>query len=164
MSDSILDRIEAAKKSTLPGRLLRGAEILGRLYRAGQRCLSSWARICPCPNPTDFCQAKVRWVGIADELYGGPPFGLSGYEPFYVIEAMRVSQFRAMGLTALVQVPMQMTVSDKEIGVISSAVIRVGVKGTTWKTIVDLGELQDDDVALAVGVDAVVKLQNAEFK
>lgn len=146
-----LDRIEAAKKSALPSRLLRGAEILGRLYRGGQRCLSGWARICPCPTPTEFCQAKVKWVGVADEYYGGPPFGLAGHEPYYVIEAMLVSQFRATGLTVLVEVPG------------GTAPIRVGVRGTTWKTIADLAALQDDDAALAVGVDAVIKLQKAEF-
>lgn len=144
------DRIEAVKKSALPGRLLRGAEILGRLWRDGQRCLSGWARICPCPTPTDFCQAKVKWVAINDEYYGGPPFGLAGHEPYYVIEAMKVSQFRATGLTALVELP----------GAAES--LRIGVKGTTWKTLVDLAALQDDDAALAVAVDAVVKLQKAD--
>lgn len=147
------DRISEIEKSLIPSRLLRGAEILGRLYRAGQRCLSGWARICPCPTPTEFCQAKVKWVGVADEYYGGPPFGLAGHEPYYVIEAMTVSQFKATKLTATVEVP------DAIIG---TATIYVGVRGTTWKTIADLGALQDDDAALAVALDAVVKIQKAD--
>lgn len=149
MDDSVLARVEAAKKSAIPSRLLRGAEVLGRLWRAGQRCLSGWARICPCPNPTEFCQVKVKWIGLSDEYYGGPPFGLAGHEPFYVIEAMTVSQWRASGLTAVVEVP-------------GGEKIRVGVRGTTWKTLVDLAALQDDDAVLAVAVDAVVKLQKSE--
>lgn len=144
---TVLDRIEAAKKSALPSRLLRGAELLGKFWKAGQRCISEWARICPCQNQTEFCQVKVKWVALADEFYGKPPWGMSGYETFYVVEAMTVSQWRASGLTALVQVPGR------------EEFIRVGIRGTTWKTLVDLADLQDDEVALAVGIDAVIKLQ-----
>jgi hypothetical protein len=146
---TVLDRIEAAKKSALPSRLRLGAEHLGRLYREGQRCVSGWSRICPCFNPTPFCLVKKKWVALSDEYYGGPPFGLTSYENFYVIEAMTVSQFHATKLTALVEVP--------------GGTIRVGIRGTTWKTLVDLADLQDDDAALAIGVDAVIKLQKAEF-
>ena len=106
------------------------------------------------PEPTGFCLAKKKWIGLVEEYYGGMPFGLSGYEPFYVIEAMTVSQFRQSGLTATVEVPYSTV----------RTTIRVGSQGTTWKTLVDLADLQDDDAALAVGVDAVVKLQKAEFR
>jgi len=147
MSDDVLARVEAAKKSALPGRLLKGAGHLGRLYREGQRCLSGWSRICPCPTPTDFCQVKVKWVALADELYGGPPSSLAGHEPYYVIEAMTLSQFRASGLTALIELPG------------TPVPLRVGAQGTTWKTILDLAALRDDDAVLAVAVDAVMKLQ-----
>lgn len=147
---SVADRVKEAEKSALPGRLRKGARILGRLYLEGQRCISGWSRICPCMKPSEFCDAKKRWVILNDEYYGGPPFGLAGHEPFYVIEAMTISQWRESGLTATVQV-----LGDQQ--------IRVGVHGTTWKTIADLAELQDDDAALAVAVDAVVKLQRAEF-
>jgi hypothetical protein len=160
---TIENRISEIQKSALPSRLLRGAEILGRLYRAGQRCLSGWSRICPCQTPTDFCQAKVKWVQVNDEYYDGPPFGLAGHEPYYVIEAMRVSQFRALGLTTLVHVPTRTVIDGTGgVGVVESETIRVGVKGTTWKTLLDLAALQDDDAALAVAVDAVVKLQKAD--
>jgi hypothetical protein len=162
-SKSIESRIAEIHRSAIPSRLLKGAENLGTAWRSGQRCLSGFARICPCPTPTEFCQVKLKWIALAEEYYDGMPFGLSGYEPFYVIEAMTVSQFKVTKLTALIQIPVQVSVSEKEVGVIQSEIIRVGYRGTTWKTIVDLSDLQDDDVALAVGVDAVVKLQKAEF-
>jgi hypothetical protein len=41
-------------------------------------------------------------------------------------------------------------------------VVRVGHRGTTWRTLADLADLQDDDAALAVAVDAVIKLQRAD--
>lgn len=148
---SAADRIAEIEKSAIPGRILKGCKNLGDAYRAGQRCLSSWSRICPCQNPTDFCQIKVKIVRLMDEYYGGPPFGLAGHEPFYVIEAMTASQFKATGLTATVEPP-------------GGTQIKVGIKGTTWKTIIDLGALQDDDAVLAVAIDAVVKLQKADAR
>jgi hypothetical protein len=145
-------RIAEIEKSALPGRLLKGATNLGTTWRAGQRCLSDWSRICPCVAPTDFCQVKRKWIALAEEFYGAPPHGLSGNEPFYVIEAMTLSQFRATGLTALIELPG------------AAMPIRVGSRGTTWKTILDLAELQDDDAVLAVAVDAVLKLQKMGSK
>jgi hypothetical protein len=145
-----IDRVEAAKKSALPSRLLKGASLLGQLWKDGVRCVSLWSRVCPCEPKTSFCEVKRKWIALAEEYYEGPPHGLSGSEPFYVVEAMTVSQFRAAGLTALVEVPC------------SQVPIRVGIRGTTWKTIVDLAELQDDDAVLAVAVDAVIKIQKAE--
>ena len=153
-SRNSLNRVAEIHRSAIPSRLLKGAENLGTAWRSGQRCLSGFARICPCPTPTEFCQVKLKWIALAEEYYGGMPFGLSGYEPFYVIEAMTVSQFRQSGLTATVEVPYSTV----------RTTIRVGSQGTTWKTLVDLADLQDDDAALAVGVDAVVKLQKAEFR
>jgi hypothetical protein len=147
-----IERVEAAKKSALPSRLLKGAGLLGQLWRDGTRCVSMWSRVCPCSPQNDFCQVKLKWIKLLEEYYDGIPFGLSGNEPFYVIEAMKVSQFRATGLTALVDVPH------------ASTPIRVGVRGTTWKTLVDLAELQDDDAVLAVAIDAVLKLQKWETK
>jgi hypothetical protein len=143
------DRVAQIQKSDLPSRLLKGATNLGEAYRAGQRCLSGFSRICPCATPTEFCQIKRKWIALAEEYYGGQPFGLGGNEPFYVVEAMTVSQFSATKLTATVEVP-------------TGERISVGNRGTTWRTIYDLGQLQDDDAALAVAVDAVVKIQKME--
>lgn len=142
--------VDARRLAAIPSRLSRGASHLGRLYREGQRCPSAWSRICPCSTPNDFCLVKRQWIQLLEEYYDGPPFGLGGNELFYVIEAMTVSQFRATGLTALVQVARDLPP------------IRVGVRGTTWKTLVDLAALQDDDAVLAVAVDAVLKIQKSE--
>jgi hypothetical protein len=159
---SSVDRVAEISKAAIPGRLLKGATNLGEAWRAGQRCLSGFSRICPCPTPTEFCQIKRKWIVLAEEYYGGPPFGLTGNELFYVVEAMTVSQFKATKLTAIVQLPIETVVQGNEAGVVSSTVVRVGHRGTTWRTLADLADLQDDDAALAVAVDAVIKLQRAD--
>jgi hypothetical protein len=156
---SSISRIAEIERSALPSRLLKGAENLGAAWRDGQRCLSGFSRICPCSQPTDFCQIKRKWIALAEEYYGGPPFGLGGNEPFYIVEAMTVSQFKATKLTAIVEVPAGV-VTDTEVGLRTQ--IRVGYLGTTWRTLADLADLQDDDAVLAVAVDAVVKLQKAD--
>src|SRR5574342_1138932 len=147
---SSADRISEIKKSDPPSRLLKGAENLGAAWRAGQRCLSGLSRICPCQTPTDFCLIKQKWISIAYEYYGGPPFGLSGYEPFYLIEAMTASQLRATRFDVIVELPSTVGAGDR---------IRIGPGGTNWQTLLDLAALQDDDAALSVAIDAVVKLQ-----
>src|SRR5262245_28923914 len=102
----IEDRIQAAKKSAIPPRLIRGAEILGRLWRDGVRCVSAWSGICPCPAPNDFCASKEKWLGLVRELHGGRyPHGLSGTEGFLVLECMDEAMFTASGLTILKTVP-----------------------------------------------------------
>lgn len=142
-----LDRIAQIQKSALLLRLNKGAEILGRLWREGARCLDPWGNGCPCgPKASEFCAVKLKWLGLAVEHYGGHPFGLNGGEPFYVIEAMTVGQFQATGLTALVELPP----FDQK--------LRVGPKGTVWKTISDLGGIEDE-VERMVAADAVLRLQ-----
>lgn len=150
---SSVDRVAQLQQTDPLGRLLKGATNLGAAWRAGQRCLSGFSRICPCANPTDFCQIKLKWIKIAEEYHGGQPFGLSGYEPYYVIEAMTASQLRATRFDVIVELPS--TIDD-------GARIRIGPGGSNWKTLLDLAALQDDDAALAVAVDAVVKLQKAD--
>lgn len=142
--------VEARRRAAIPFRLSRGASHLGRLWREKVRCVSLWSRICPCEVPNDFCLVKRQWIELLEDYYEGQPFGLTGNEQFYLIEAMTVSQFKSLGLTALVDVPTAETP------------IRVGVRGTTWKTLVDLAALQDDDAVLAVAVDAVLKIQKSE--
>lgn len=149
-SQGIESIVDARRKAAIPFRLQKGASHLGRLYREGQRCPSAWSRICPCSTPNDFCLVKRQWIQLLEEYYNGPPFGLTGNEFFYVIESMTISQFRAAGLTASVEIPG------------ASRPIKFGTKGTTWKTLLDLAALQDDDAVLAVGIDAVIKLQKAE--
>ncbi len=130
MSGSTQDRIQEIKREALPGRLRLGAEALGSLWRAGGRCPDLWAVPCSCgASEGDFCRAKVRWAGLLLEWYGGLwPRDLTGREPYAIVEAMRVDPrwWEATGLTALVEIPG------------GQAPIRVGPRGTSWKTVEDL--------------------------
>jgi hypothetical protein len=139
------------QRAHLRARLLRGAKVLGTLWRTGARCKGEWSAVCPCDPQGIFCRAKERWVKIFGELHGeeevarlrrdGGRFGL--------LLAMTVRQFEATGLTLLVEVP-----GGKE-------PIRVGANGTSWKTLLDLAALRstpDYDDALG----AVLKIQLAE--
>ena len=146
----ITDRIKEIQRQALSNRLLRGAEILGDLRRRGLFCSLGWSAGCACSPKSEFCSAKLRWielycsVGSDDEaswlLFGSGEFG--------VIEAMTVRQWHATKLTALVEVPL------------SRKPIRVGPRGTTWKTIVDLSALQDT-ADYAPALQSVLKLQGA---
>lgn len=142
--------IAAKRRAMIPSRLLRGAEILGDLWRSGVRCKSGWASGCSCKEvggETDFCVAKQRWVALYIEHAG---FEVSGWlafnEPFGVIEAMSVRQFDATGLTVLVEV----------LG--TKTPIRVGPRGTCWQTIVDLGAI-DATKDYGSALTSVLKIQ-----
>jgi hypothetical protein len=142
---------EAWHRGNLRSRLLRGAKVLGELWRSGARCAAEWSAVCPCDPQGIFCRAKERWVKIYGELNGeeevaqlrrdGGRFGL--------LLAMTVRQFEATGLTLLVEVP-----GGEE-------PIRVGAKGTSWETLLDLAALRSTpDYTAALG--AVLKIQLAE--
>ena len=140
------DRIKEIQRQVLSNRLVRGAETLGSFRRRGLFCSNGWRATCQCEPQSDFCLAKLRWVNLYVEFQGEVDANL-GTE-FGVIEAMTVRQWHATKLTALVEVPY------------SKKPIRVGPRGTTWKTIVDLSALQgtsDYEPAL----QAVLKLQGA---
>lgn len=140
------DRIREIERAATSSRLLRGAEILGDLRRRGLFCSNGWRATCQCEPQSEFCLAKLRWVNLYVEFQGEVDANL-GTE-FGVIEAMTVRQWHATKLTALVEVPF------------SRKPIRVGPRGTTWKTIVDLSALQgtsDYEPAL----QSVLKLQGA---
>jgi hypothetical protein len=139
------------QRAHLRARLLRGAKVLGTLWRSGARCEGEWSAVCPCEPQGIFCRAKERWVKIFGELHGeeevarlrrdGGRFGL--------LLAMTVRQFEATGLTLLIELP-----GGKE-------PIRVGANGTSWKTLLDLAALRstpDYDDALG----DVLKIQLAE--
>ena len=154
---TIEETIKARERAMLPTRLVRGATVLGELWRGGVRCLGEWSRICPCAagsGETDFCAAKRRWVGILVELCGGPPYvtpwnaphALSGNESFFVLEAMSRRMIEATGLTLRIATPGE------------RALLRVGPKGTDFGTLLDLAAIPDgpdQDAAL----EAVVKIQ-----
>lgn len=120
------DRIEAAKRGALPGRLNAGAEILGRLWREGTRCEKGWSALCHCSKPTDFCMAKARWCGILRELHGDWPNGIRPGDPFAIFEAMSLEQVDLAEITAQITGPE------------GKPPIRFGKNGTTLWTLVDL--------------------------
>lgn len=148
MSD-IASIVAARKRDGIPPRLIKGAEILGRLWREKVRCLGEWGPVCPCAAPTDFCVAKRRWLGLVREMHDGKyPHGLSGTEGFLVLECMSTAAFEASGLTIVKALP-----GSREL-------IRVGRGGTCPQTILDLEELYTNDPAgYAAGIEAVVKIQ-----
>jgi hypothetical protein len=142
-----LDRIAANQKAMIPQRLVRGAEILGQLWRDKIRCGGEWGPICVCQNPNDFCTAKKRFLGLVLEFNDGKyPYDLAGHEGFLVLECMDSKMFEASGLTIVLELPPK------------RALMRIGRKGTCGQTILDLvaipaGEERD------AAIDAVVRLQ-----
>ena len=144
---SSLDRVEEIKKTAISARLMKGAEILGDLRRRGLLCSAGWSAACPCTPPSDFCLAKAKWAALYADLHEGED--VSGlFSEYGVIEAMTVRQWHATKLTALVEVPF------------SKKPIRVGPRGTTWKTLVDLAALVDT-ADYAAALQSVLKLQGA---
>jgi hypothetical protein len=143
---SIQDIIAAKQRSMLPFRLIKGAAVLGRLWRENLRCLEGWAGGCLCPAPTNFCIVKNRWLALLKELHGGLPYGLDGSESYLILEAMTQRMFEATGLTMQVEVPG------------AKVPIRVGASGTTLKTISDLSEL-DGTADYGFALRSVLKIQ-----
>lgn len=105
MSDAF-DRVEQIRKGAIPQRLASGAGHLGRMWKEGTRCKSSWRATCACGlDQNSFCRTKLKWVGLLVEFYGIFPDGLTGEEEYFVIEAMTLSMVKASGLVVLVEVP-----------------------------------------------------------
>jgi hypothetical protein len=86
---------------TTAERLLKGAEVLGRLFRSGVFCQNGWGMICTCPVQTEFCKAKTKWLGLASADYIGRLRPDQG-SPFYLLESMRCSEADALGLECTV--------------------------------------------------------------
>jgi hypothetical protein len=148
---TIQERVLFAQRSGIPTRLLHGAEVLGRLWREKVRCKSGWASGCSCEPPTDFCAVKAKWVALYIEYTGFENSGwLAFNEPFGVIEAMSVRQFEATGITVRVELPG------------ASVPLLVGPKGTWWKTVSDLGAI-DDVVDRQIALDAAMRFQGGGF-
>jgi len=146
--NDMLEIVEARRRSMIPSRLVKGAAILGRLWRENVRCLSQWSGICPCASPTDFCLAKRKWLELVRELHDGYPHGLSGNEGFLVLECMDGAAFEASGLTIVKELPR------------ARSPIRIGRGGTCPQTILDLAEIYEKDPAnYASAVETVVRIQ-----
>lgn len=142
---NVQDRIEAAKRSAIPARLTRGAEVLGVLWRSGVRCEGGWPFGC-CERETEFCAAKKKWIALYLELgTAGRP---APDHPFGVIEAMSVRQFEATGITVRVELPGALVP------------LLIGPKGTVWKTVSDLAAIEDV-VDRQLALDAVMRIQAA---
>lgn len=144
---NIQETIDAKKKAMIPSRLVRGAEVLGRLWREGNRCVSEWSGVCPCDPKKDFCVAKRKWLDLVLELNGGKyPHGLSGNEGFLVLECMDQAAFDASELTILKTVPG------------ARSPIRVGRNGTCLQTMLDLAALEGTD-DYAAALETVIRIQ-----
>lgn len=144
---TIQETIAAKQKAMIPTRLVRGAEVLGRLWRDGVRCRSEWSGVCPCAEPNDFCLSKKKWLGLVREFNGGVyPCGLSGTEGFLVLECMTEEALMASGITILKSVPG------------ARVPIRVGRNGTCLQTILDLAALEGTP-EYDGAVEAVVRIQ-----
>lgn len=144
---TIQETIAAKQRTMIPTRLVRGAEVLGRLWQAGIRCRSEWSGVCPCDPPNDFCLSKKKWLGLVRELHGGKyPHDLAGHEGFLVLDCMDEKMFEASGLTILKAVPG------------ARVPIRVGRKGTCLQTILDLAALEGT-ADYAAAVESVVRIQ-----
>lgn len=88
-----------ADELPLPQRLLNGARVLGKLWKAGERCANDWAGLCTdaADSRKRFCRAKLQWLTLA---VGDPERDLSGVEEEYgLILVMKASEFDATGLT-----------------------------------------------------------------
>lgn len=144
---SIQETIAAKQRAMIPSRLVKGAEILGRLYKEGDRCVSEWTGICPCEPKRNFCVAKRKWLDLVLELHGGKyPHGLSGNEGFLVLECMDQAAFDASGLTILKAIPG------------ARVPIRVGRNGTCLQTILDLQALEGTP-DYEIAVECVIRIQ-----
>lgn len=149
MSDlSVMERIRLARRAGLSSRLMKGAAAIGEIRRLGLFCSGGWSAQCPCSPRSDFCDAKERWLSLVEELHDGPPWGLTGFEEFYLVEAMTTKQWDATKLNIRIMPP---TGHDT---------ILVGPRGTDWGTIRTLSDFygtQDYPEALA----SVVRIQRA---
>ncbi len=140
MDQASLDRITELKAHTVKQetmrRLDKGAQVLGRLWRAGFRCQGGWKKECPCgADTTEFCTVKTKWLLMRMEMAPHPTadLALTGEEETFVFETMSTKQFEATGMTLKVEPP----------GMPGS--IRFGAKGLRWKTLQELGALPQEE-------------------
>lgn len=145
-NEEVLERVKAAKIAAIPSRLNKGAAVLGRLWRSGERCRSGWSTACNCSPRSNFCEAKGRWTPLAIEYHGGLPFGIQDGDPFSIIEMMTKRQFESMNITILVELP-------------GGTKVKVGAGGATLDLIPQLASLQDDPEALSEAVRSVQLIQ-----
>jgi hypothetical protein len=120
-------------------RLVKGAAVLGTLFRKKIVCASGWRYVaCSCEPKTEFCKARALWIDLLTKeiVAGGRDPGLVGDagegvvrvdddHEFALVLMMTSAEFEASGLTLHLDFP--------EIGV-----VKVGPKGTlAWKAFRD---------------------------
>lgn len=130
------------ERAMTPARLLKGAGVLGRIWRDGHRCAGGWSRGCGCAAPTVFCQAKARWINLLDSLPPGHAreWTRTNDGPLFAVEAMTVDEAEASGLTFFV------------LAADGRRFVFGGQRGTCWKTLRDLRKAPEAG-------DAVAKIQ-----
>lgn len=109
----------------LPSRLLKGASVLGKLWRENIRCPGGWSSKCDCPSESrsKFCVGKLQFVKLATEVGRMITDG-----PLGLVEAMTPEEREATGLTVTLEYP--------ELGK-----VKVGPKGDIpWKVYKDIEE------------------------
>jgi len=137
--------ITEEQKAVLQGRLVKGAGILGTLWRDGIRCISAWSGICPCYVRNHFCTSKLKWLGLLKELHDGwYPYDLAGYEGFLILECMDAAMFEASGLKILKTAPG------------ARATIRLYQKENHFQAILDAAQVEVRDAEVP---GAVVRIQ-----
>jgi hypothetical protein len=103
---SVHDRIAQLQKAAIPPRLLKGAKVLGHLWKSGNRCGNGWALHCSDPEggEHEFCRAKDKWIGLLEDLGAQRLTDVDPKSPFGILEAMTVRELEATGLTVNVDV------------------------------------------------------------
>lgn len=133
------------QKAILHARLVKGAGILGTLWRDGIRCISAWSGICPCYVRNHFCTSKIKWLGLLRELRGGwYPHDLAGHEGFLIIECMDTLMLETSGLQILKTAPG------------ARAPIRIRRNESNFQTILDAATVEVRDAEVP---GAVVRIQ-----
>jgi hypothetical protein len=131
----VTDTATEKPKPPAAERLLKGAAVLGTLWRKNVRCPEAWkSHECKCEPKTEFCKARSLWLNLlVQEIVAGSRdpgmVGEAGADTvrwdddseFAMVLMMTSAEFEASGLTLHLDFP--------EIGV-----VKVGPKGTIpWK-------------------------------
>lgn len=121
---------QAAQRALIPGRLLKGASIIARLWREGKRCGDGWNSLCRCNPQNDFCAVKAKWVALDEEFRPHAEILIGRPTPFKVIEEMTLRELAATGLTIEIEW--------------NGNKVKVGPKGTSWSTIKEIFDLPEE--------------------
>src|SRR3990172_6477082 len=101
---TIIQRIAELQKAAIPARLLKGAAVLGHLWKSVGRCGNGWALHCNDPEggASEFCCAKTKWIQLLRALGAARLADVDPKSPFATLEAMTVRGLEATGFTVSV--------------------------------------------------------------